>query len=166
MLFRLQPEWSIYLPQFRELNIPKKFHQYLHLPHTSPVQREIEGLAIGGIATNLPRLHLPLSLERCKACEIGSVFESGPLLSDSQLFFNVQAIEVWSVREERHAAGKLAGRKQTAVQESLRQRIARVDPAEFVDHLAQHSSIFSHRQSDRPEACSGSCIPDQGGDTC
>lgn len=151
-LFRLHPEWSIYLPQFRNTNIPKRYHQYLFLPYMSKVRRDLDGFAIGGVTASQPRVHIPPSLEGCKACSVGSTFESGPLLSNpSDIFFDVQALEVWSVRGD-FAAGREAGKKQVQVMESNRQRMARVDGTEFVDHLARYGSTLKHERHVRPDA--------------
>jgi hypothetical protein len=73
-LFRLHPRWNVY--KASETVFPKKCHQFLNLP-ISHRKDSLVGLAVGGIAPDLPRFHIKLELENCKASPFGSIFDSG-----------------------------------------------------------------------------------------
>lgn len=129
MLFRVQPSWNCYnmisrgresldgslLTQESFYPSSKPYHQFLSTPVSyRRGQGPLEGLAIGGIASDAPRLHLHPTLERCYAGSMDTTFEPGPLLSNERNIdtaFDVDALEVWAIRSESFsedlAAGKL-----------------------------------------------------------
>jgi TLD len=156
-LFRLQPTWNVYFPSIPDL--PKRFHQFLNTPVSHQRNDLLLGLAVGGVAEDTPRLHLTMSLENCKACPFGSVFESGPLLGDEETsFFDVDSLEVWAVRildDRTFEKDLLAGQLQASVKESVRQAFAKVDRRDFVDDLASGAylnTLFQHRGQTRGRA--------------
>lgn len=149
-LFRLHPSWNVYYPRFEGL--PKKYHQFLNLPVSSGRKDILVGLAVGGVAPNVPRLHINPTLENCKASAFGAVFESGPLLaSQDETFFDVDRLEVWAVRfvnDESFDGAVEAGGLRASIKESARQRCAVVDRTQFVNDFASGAfmnSIFEHR---------------------
>ena len=154
-LFRLHPFWNVYHSQFDGL--PKKHHQFLNTP-VSNRKDSLVGLAIGGVAVDHPRLHITMSLERCKACSIGAVFDSGPLLANEEdHFFDVDILEVWSVRtdDESFQQAVQKGKVQADVKESRRKSSGTVDRKQFVDDFtsgAFMTNLFAHRDEARGRA--------------
>jgi len=154
-LFRLHPFWNVYHSQFDGL--PKKHHQFLNTP-VSNRKDSLVGLAIGGVAVDHPRLHITMSLERCKACSIGAVFDSGPLLTNEEdHFFDVDILEVWSVRtdDESFQQAVRKGKVQADVKESRRKSSGTVDRKQFVDDFTSGSfmsNVFAHRDQARGRA--------------
>jgi TLD len=172
-LFRLYPSWNIYRPQMDGI-VPKRYHQFLNLPYTqksiqhgqSNNQNTLSGLAVGGVADNVPRFHITPSFEQCKACAWDSVFEAGPLLSsDDESFFDVLNIEVWAVSmatadswvngDDVFHRGKEVGELRSSMNEYIRHRCAKVDRSQFVDDFANGSyenTLFRHRSLARGRA--------------
>jgi TLD len=173
-LFRLSPSWNIYRPQMDGI-VPKRYHQFLNLPspsrsHYSPNNNNNNntfcGLAVGGVADNVPRFHITPSLEQCKACAWDSVFESGPLLStEDRSYFDILNIEVWAVNttttddvanaDSVFLRGKEDGEHRASMKEHFRQRCAKVDRTQFVDDFvsgAFDNTLFQHRSQTRGRA--------------
>lgn len=151
-LFRLHPAWNVY----QRNGESSKYMQYLHTPATSyrSQQGSLSGLAVGGVGVDTPRLHLNPSLERCQAGAVDTVFQSGPLLSDDQMFFDVQVLEVFAIKvtDEDYRHGVEAGQLQASIKEGTRQQIAQVDRAQFVDDFksgAFMNSLYQHRSEAR-----------------
>jgi TLD len=130
------------------------------------------GLAVGGVAHNVPRLHITPNFEQCKACIWDSTFDIGPLLSnEEQSFFDVASIEVYAVTTTKSCAndnndtnknsdddnnyneiyeeGKRRGECYVSMMEHVRRRSAKVDRTQFVDHFTSgvfpNSPLFQHR---------------------
>jgi TLD len=166
-LFRLHPSWSIYRPQMDGV-VPKRYHQFLNLPPTqkSNNQNALSGLAVGGVADNVPRFHVTPTFEQCKACAWDSVFEAGPLLSsEDESFFDILNIEVWAVSlttgencvngDDVFHRGKEVGELRSSINEYVRHRCAKVDRAQFVDDFVNGSyenTLFRHRSMARGRA--------------
>ena len=159
-LFRLKPQWSVHNLQQKpavDPNLPapppwarkKKnvFHQYLHTPVSYHSHKgTIEGLAMGGIAADTPRLHLTTSLEQCKAGVMDSTFGEGPLLADcrdDEQFFDVDSLEVWAIRSFDFAECLQAGQLHASIRESTRRHMAQVDRLQFVEDFA--SGVYLNR---------------------
>ena len=120
-LFRLHPSWNVYHSQ-RDNGLPKKHHQLLNTP-VSHRKDPLVGLAVGGVAADHPRLHITMSLERCIACSIGAIFDSGPLLTtEDEHFFDCDVLEVWSVRtnDEKFQKGIQTGKLQADIKARLK----------------------------------------------
>jgi TLD len=155
-LFRLRPSWNVYCT--KDDGLAKKYHQFLNLPNSRRVD-SLVGLAVGGVAPNVPRLHISMSLENCEACSFESVFDSGPLLaSEEETLFDVDSLEVWAVRivdDESFERSVHAGECIASGKESARQRLAKVDRAEFVNDFtsgAFMNTLFQHRTEARGRA--------------
>lgn len=151
-LFRLDPSWNVYKPQNDTL--PKKHHQLLKTP-IAQEKDNLLGLAVGGVAADHPRLHITMSLERCMACSVGAVFQSGPLLTNDQdHFFDVDIIEIWSVRadDDQFQKGRQVGHVHAEVIERHRQNAAIVDRTQFLEDFESGvfgNNLFSHRDQAR-----------------
>ena len=151
-LFRLHPEWSVYHAMTTAL--PNKYHQVLN-PPVAHRKDCLVGLAVGGIASDHPRLHITETLERCKACSVDSVFESGPLLADAEHnFFDVDILEVWSVRvdDAKFYKAKESGKLRAEIREGYRQNAGSVDRAQFLDDFQTGiipNHLYAHREQAR-----------------
>jgi hypothetical protein len=150
-LFRLHPAWNVY----QRNGESSKYMHYLHTPVASyRSQGSLSGLAVGGVGVDTPRFHLNPSLERCQASSVDTVFQSGPLLTDDQLFFDVQVLEVFAVKvtDQDYRHGVEAGQLQASIKEETRQQMAQVDRAQFVDDFksgAFMNSLYQHRLDTR-----------------
>ncbi|GAX20903.1 hypothetical protein FisN_1Lh443 [Fistulifera solaris] len=162
-LLRIQPSWTCYnmMRDDATSDSPLKqtvytssrcFHQFLNTPVSyRRGQGPLEGLAIGGIAADIPRLHLHPSLEGCYAGTMDTTFESGSLLKkerDVDAIFDVDALEVWAIRSETFCDDLAAGKLIASTRESTRLHIAQVDKRQFVDDFATGmviSELYCHR---------------------
>jgi hypothetical protein len=150
-LFRLHPSWNVY----QRTGESSKYMHYLHTPVTSyRSQGCLSGLAVGGVGIDTPRFHLNASLERCQASSVDTVFQNGPLLSDDQIFFDVQVLQVFAVKatEQDYRHGVEAGQLQASIKEETRQQMAKVDPAEFLEDFksgAFMNNLYQHRSETR-----------------
>ena len=176
-LFRLYPSWNVYRPQNEPTMVPKRYHQYLNPPSVknghNVNHNALVGWAVGGVADNVPRLHITPSFEQCKACIWDSVFDSGPLLSnDDESYFDVFNLEVWAVTKcqypynhngiddsscnDIYEQGKRLGEDRMSMMEHVRQRYAKVDRTQFVDDLIHGTvlpnKLFQHRLQTRGRA--------------
>lgn len=136
-LFRLSPHWSVY----RRHDSSAPFHQFLH--HTG---KNLAGLAVGGIAEFTPRFHLTVDLdEHCKACAVGSVFDKGELLTADTSYFTPGRIQIWALADDAFGDHYARGQQTIELRETNRQRLAKVDKREFLDHFVLDSKVFGHR---------------------
>ena len=126
--------------------------QYLQLPSMRHSQ-DLRGLAVGGVASDRPRLLLTESLQDCRACEFDIAYTPGPLLSDPmEAYFQVQVLEVWatSVNEQSFEEAKKSGKLNASVREATREKVARVEKSQFVDDFSSGAYInkaFQHRET-------------------
>lgn len=154
-LFRLHPSWNVYYPN--ENGLPKKNHQFLHNPMVKR-KGQLAGLTVGGISSDTPRLHITTSLEKCEASSAGLTFESGPLLSDDENFFDIDTLEVWAMRTPDIEMFKLRlaeGQRRLSIGQAVKARCAQVDRSQFVDDFtsgAVMNHLFDHRQDTRGRA--------------
>jgi hypothetical protein len=150
-LFRLHPAWNVY----QRNGESSKYMHYLPTPVASyRSQGSLSGLAVGGVGVDTPRFHLNPSLEGCQASSVDTVYESGPLLTDDQMFFDVQVLEVFAVKvtDQDYRHGVEAGQLQASIKEETRQQMAQVDRAQFVDDFksgAFMNSLYQHRSETR-----------------
>lgn len=160
-LFKVEPSsLAVYYPTYESSN---GHYMYLHnntLSITNGSNSLPRGLAIGGIASDTPRVHLTTSFENCTATAIDTTYASGSLI-DAQAgedivppSFDVDVIEAWAVNvtEEEFSDNKIAGEKQIANRESARQKVAQVDRAQFLDDFqsgAVMNNLYVHRQEAR-----------------
>jgi TLD len=127
-----------------------KAFQYLNLP-PSYRNRDLRGLAIGGISQDCPRLHLTESMEACIASAVDVTFENGPLLCDSlKSHFDVSLLEVFAVNatDVQYQHFRKHGEQELALQEAKRIQSAKVDKTQFIeDFLAGTvpNDLFGHR---------------------
>lgn len=148
-LFGLKPSLQYYGPT----GSGKPYSMYLHNP---AIQRPgyLYGLCIGGVTDRSPRLHITTSFEQCKAQSIDAVYNTGPLLSNNELYFDVDAIEVWAVNvnDEDYSLALAKGKAHQEWKEGVRVHTAKVDRRQFLEDF-QHgifgSSLFEHRQQIR-----------------
>ena len=170
-LFRLHPQWNVYRPQMESTILPKRFHQYLN-PPSRQSSHTLVGLAVGGVADNVPRLHITPSFEQCKACIWDSVFDTGPLLSnDDESYFDIFNLEVWAATKwqfqsggadcgkndaDMYEQGKRIGADRTSTMEHARERYAKVDRTQFLDDFMNDAvlpnKLFQHRVQTRGRA--------------
>jgi hypothetical protein len=105
-----------------------------------------------------PRFHITKSLERCIASSIGISYESGPLLSNDETYFDIDTIEVWAVRCPDHTTYTKSvtdGLRQLAIKEEVRSKCSRVDKAQFLDDFrsgAYMNHLFDHQRATRGRA--------------
>lgn len=146
-LFTLHPKVALY-PSTGQGN----HHQYLNLPPAHRPQ-DLKGLAMGGISSDRPRLHITETFEKCRACSVDTSYASGPLIGDElAAYFDVDVIEVWATNEtnETFASNTKKGSLQVAIREAARKQVASVDKGQFVDDFASGAymnSVFRHRDS-------------------
>lgn len=165
LLFRIQPSWTCYnlIPRGNNMSdceslshkpytSGKCYHQFLSTPVSyRRGQGTMEGLAIGGIAADAPRLHLNPTLEGCHAGYMDTTFEPGSLLKDErdiETLFDVDALEVWAIRSESFGEDLAAGKLNASVRESTRLQMAQVDRRQFVEDFAAGmilSDLYRHR---------------------
>jgi hypothetical protein len=163
LLFRIQPSWTCYnmIRGEETFDSPLKrssytssrcYHQFLSTPVSyRRGHGPLEGLAIGGIAVDTPRLHLHPSLEGCHAGCMDTAFESGSLLKKERgvdAVFDVDALEVWAIRSETFCDDLAAGKLIASARESTRLHIAQVDKRQFVEDFATGmviSEVYRHR---------------------
>lgn len=128
-----------------------KTYQYLCLP-SSHRERDLKGLAIGGISADCPRLHLTESLEHCRASAVDATYECGPLLSDDlESHFDVDILEAFAVNasESAYKNYRRSGDLQVAVREASRKQAAKVDRGQFLDDFVAGAFLnkgFEHRE--------------------
>ena len=128
-----------------------KTYQYLCLP-PSHRERDLKGLAVGGINANCPRLHLTETLERCLASAVDTTFENGPLLSDDmESYFDVDILEVFAVNvsDDAYRDFQKSGDLQVAIHEATRKKAATVDRTQFIDDFVAGAFLnkgFEHRE--------------------
>jgi hypothetical protein len=147
-LFTLKPTLRFYGPVGE-----KQFNMYLNNP-LSLRPGDLTGLAIGGINGNSPRLHIPPTFEQCKAGSMDGTYASGPMLSNWEVFFNIDVIEVWAITgsEDEFMNALQAGKAQADIREGNRIKAATVDRKQFLDDFqsgAYINSIFAHRRESR-----------------
>lgn len=156
-LFSLYPRWSLYGLKCDNMN--KKYHQFLYTPVlTNGKKDDLRGLGVGGVAADSPRLHITPSLERCLACRYDVTFESGNLLaSDDNSFFDIEHLQVFAVEssEQIFLKNLESGKRQAALREMTRQRLAQVDRRQFVEDFASGAfmnHLYDHREQTRGRA--------------
>jgi hypothetical protein len=163
LLFRIQPSWTCYNMKREDATSGSSlqqtcytssrcYHQFLSTPVSyRRGHGPLEGLAIGGLAADTPRLHLRPSLEGCYAGCLDTTFESGQLLRKERgvdAIFDVDALEVWGIRSETFFDDLAAGTLIASTRESTRLHIAKVDKRQFVDDFATGmviSELYRHR---------------------
>lgn len=147
-LFGLKPSLQFYGPTGQG-----KHSMYLHNPVVhSP--GHLYGLCIGGVADTSPRLHITPTFELCKAQSLDKAFEVGPLLSDHELYFDVDVIEIWAVNvsEEKYSEAVEKGKAQQEYREGMRIKSAKVDKRQFLEDFQEGifgTSLFEHRRQCR-----------------
>ncbi|GAX23960.1 hypothetical protein FisN_26Lh017 [Fistulifera solaris] len=152
-LFTFQPALNVYRP------CPKGERQhlwYLYSQELDSSNKNItapEGLGWGG-TSEMPRLWIPASLERCHAGGWDKTFQLGPLLPDECCErFEIKYLEVWAVGGEERIEPGLAKqamfRQQT--KEALQQARVVLDKREFVNDLQQMplTKVFQHQALSR-----------------
>ncbi|KAL3903637.1 MAG: hypothetical protein SGILL_010372 [Bacillariaceae sp.] len=127
----------------------KPFYMFLHNPVYAHVT-DLNRLAIGGINDMTPRIHITTNFEGCKAGTMDGVYESGPLLSDGELFFDIDLVEVYAVNctADEFDAGIQRGHANAAVREGTRLKAAQVDRKQFLEDFqtGQYmNQLFAHR---------------------
>ena len=144
-IFGLKPSLQYYCPT----DSTKPFYQYLHNPvYAHPT--DLNGLAIGGINDKTARIHITTTFENCKAGTMDAVYGSGPLLSDGELFFDIDVVEVYAANctaQEFEKAIK-EGQLNAAVREGTRIKAAQVDRKQFLEDFqtGQYmNKAFAHR---------------------
>ena len=131
----------------------KPFYMFLHNPvYAHPT--DLNGLAIGGINDMTPRVHIPTNFEQCKAGTMDGVYASGPLLSDGELFFDVDLVEVYAISctAQEFDEGIKRGQANAAVREGTRLKAAQVDRKQFLEDFqtGQYmNQLFVHRDQIR-----------------
>ena len=158
-LFKVDKSLAVYHPTYESSN-----GHYMYLNSTSTTtngsSNVLQGLAIGGIAADTPRVHLTTSFENCTATATDTTYASGALVDpevDEDIVppsFDVDAIEVWAVNvtEAEFLEHKAAGQKRGASRECARQKVAKVDRAQFLDDFrsgAVINNLFAHRHEAR-----------------
>jgi hypothetical protein len=157
-VFSLHPVWCRYGRTYEETS--SRAVQTLHGSHSRSGQT---GLSVGGISADTPRLHLTTSLEGCKAVSIDRSFQSGSLLGplssergEERFFFDVEEIQLYAVASDVQTLenGQDMGQRAVDNREALRQKVAQVDRAQFVDDLVfmPGSHLYEHRQQTRGRA--------------
>ena len=132
----------------------KQYNMYLNNPPTTTRPDILKGLGVGGIDESTPRIHITTTLEQCKAGAIDSTYTSGPLLSDGDVFFDMDILEVWTVSssEEDFLRNVQKGHTQELIREGRRVSMAQVDRKQFLDDFQTGSygnSLFKHREESR-----------------
>jgi hypothetical protein len=149
-LFGLKPSLQYYGPSN---DGGKPYYMFLHNPvYANPT--DLNGLAIGGINDKTPRLQITTNFENCKAGNMDIVYESGPLLSNGELFFDIDVVEVFAVNcdVERFERALREGRAHAAVREGARLRAAQVDRKQFLEDFQSGQYMnraFGHREQVR-----------------
>jgi TLD len=149
-LFGLKPSLLYFAPTS---TTNKPYYMFLHNP-VYPHPTDLNGLAIGGINDKTPRLHITTNFEQCKAGSMDAVYSSGPLLSDGELFFDIDLVEVYalSCTAEEFEMGLSRGMANTAIREGTRLKAARVDKKQFLEDFqtGQYmNNAFTHRDQTR-----------------
>jgi hypothetical protein len=159
-LFGLKPSLQYFAPiasSSAGVGMPggesKPFYMYLNNPvYSHPT--DLNGLAIGGINDMTPRIHITTNFEHCKAGTMDGVYASGPLLSDGELFFDIDLVEIYAVSctAEDFEEGIRRGRACAAVREGTRLKAAQVDRKQFLEDFqtGQYmNQLFLHRDQTR-----------------
>jgi hypothetical protein len=131
----------------------KPYNMYLNNPTTTR-PAILKGLGVGGINEATPRIHVTTTLEQCKARAIDSIYTCGPLLSDGDVFFDMDILEVWNVSssDENFVRNVQKGHAQDQIRERRRVHLAQVDSKQFLDDFQTGSygnSVFKHREDSR-----------------
>ena len=116
----------------------------------------MRGLAIGGISSDRPRIHIAESFEQCRVSPVDVTYQSGPLMFDElQGTFDVDVVEVFAVNANTldYEANVRTGALQVAVLEASRQNAAKVDRGQFLDDFA--AGAYLNRGFDHSEHISG-----------
>ena len=126
----------------------KPYRMFLHNP-VGPHPGDVTGLAIGGVTEKTPRILITNTFENCKAGIMDSVYKTGPLLSDNELFFDIDVIEVYAVNfsEQDYERAIKDGKASAVIREAARIKAASVDRTQFVDDFrtgAYHNHLFDH----------------------
>mmetsp|Transcript_31858 Transcript_31858/g.77371 ORF Transcript_31858/g.77371 Transcript_31858/m.77371 type:complete len:670 (+) Transcript_31858:368-2377(+) len=126
----------------------KPYRMFLHNP-VYPHPGDVTGLAIGGVTEKTPRILITNTFENCKAGVMDSVYSSGPLLSENELFFDIDVIEAYAVNfsEQDYERAVKDGKARTVIREAARIKVASVDRTQFVDDFrtgAYHNHLFDH----------------------
>jgi hypothetical protein len=82
------------------------------------------------------------------------VYASGPLLSNDEVFFDLDVIEIWAVNasEEEYTKSLQAGTAQSDIREGNRIKMAQVDRKQFLEDFqsGQYSNtLYAHRDQAR-----------------
>jgi hypothetical protein len=149
-LFGLKPSLQFYGPTTGK----GKHSMYLNNPvlHNPG---HLYGLCVGGVADTSPRLHITPSFERCKAQSFDGVFDMGPLLSNHELYFDIDVIEIWAVNnvnEDDYVKAIAKGKAQQEFREGMRVKSAKVDKRLFLEDFQEGifgTRLFEHRHQAR-----------------
>ena len=154
-LFRLHPSLDVYSPTYEG----KECYMYLWSTtsdHRANNNCVLQGLAIGGIADDTPRVHIPTTLENCKASPVDTTYAPGPLLgTDENPFFDIDTIEVWAVNvasESEFLYKQQMGEGRARMKEEARLRGAQVDRSAFLPDFQSGTfmnKLYDHRQQAR-----------------
>lgn len=160
-LFRVSPQLNVY-GRTTEEESPPPYAMYLNPTPVANRNRKAEealsGLAIGGIADQIPRLHITKSFDNCRAHLMDRTYRPGPLLEDdSAIFFDIDVMELWAVQvdDDEFAAGCALGQKQLAVHEAYRNKAAKItDRSVFLsdfesDDCYMRAKVYAHRDEVR-----------------
>jgi hypothetical protein len=147
-LFGLKPSLQFYGPTGKG-----KHCMYLNNPIVQK-HGHLYGLCVGGVADTSPRLHITPSFERCKAQSFDGAFDMGPLLSNHELYFDVDVIEIWAVNvdEEAYAKAIAKGKAQQEIREGMWSKSAKVDKRQFLEDFQEGifgTNLFEHRRQTR-----------------
>ena len=147
-LFGLKPSLQFYQPTGKGKHCMYLLNPVVQIPG------HLYGLCVGGVADTSPRLHITPSFEQCKAQSFDSTFDMGPLLSNHELYFDVDVIEVWAVNisDEDYVKAVVKGKAQQEYREGMRINAAKVDKRKFLDDFQEGifgTSLFEHRHQCR-----------------
>ncbi|KAG7360705.1 TLD domain containing protein [Nitzschia inconspicua] len=149
-LFGLKPALQYFAPASTSR---KPYYMFLHNPAYAHAT-DLNGLAIGGINDKTPRVHITTTFERCKAGSIDAVYASGPLLSDGEIFFDIDVVELYAVNctADEFEAGLSKGIANAAIREGTRLKAALVDRKQFLEDFQTGqfmNQAFVHRDQIR-----------------
>lgn len=149
-LFGLKPALKYYGVVAPEM----PYHKFLHNP-LYPHPGDLYGMAMGGVSDKTPRVLITTTLEGCEAGTIDSVYASGPLLSNGEVSFDVDVVEVFAVQctePDQFDRAVRDGKAAAAIREGTRIKAAKVDRKQFLEdfqsgHYMNH--LFAHRDQTR-----------------
>jgi len=161
-LFKVDRDLNVFYPTYEANGL---YHMYLNsessLSSCVGNNNPLRGLAIGGISSDTPRIHLTLSLERCQATSTDTTYTPGPLVDPdddegiASPYFDVEEIEVWAVNvasKDEFLKNVQEGQKRWSRKEVARQHAAQVDRSQFLDDFKSGTvlnKLFCHREEAR-----------------